>query len=96
MPWTLRVFPAALVPRPKVETAHVPTFAVPVTFAEEATTFVVVMPFETYTLPWTLRAFPAALVPRPKVEAAHVWTFIVPVMFAEEATTFVVVTLFEA
>ena len=48
MPWTLRVLPEAITPIPIFEVAKsVWTFAVPDIFAREATTFVVVMPFET-------------------------------------------------
>ena len=97
MPRTLRVFPAAIVPIPKLEvTRRVWTFAVPVTFAEVAKMLVVKTEFDTYTLPATLRVFPKAPVPIPKFEVARrVWTFAVPETFAEVAKMFVVKTEFE-
>ena len=71
--------------------------AVPVTFAEEATTFVVVMEFETYTLPWTLKAFAFGAVPIPMFDV----TTSENVLATEEAfalatTTFVVTRALEA
>ena len=74
---------------------NVPTFAVPVMFAEVAITFGVQKLFENHAFPWTVR-FALAAVPMPTFEdAIKVPTFDVPVMFAEVAITFGVQKLFE-
>jgi hypothetical protein len=98
LPATLRAFPKAPVPIPKLEVARkVWTFAVPETFAEVAKMLVVKTEFEAYTLPATLRAFPKAPVPTPKLELTRRFrTFAVPAMFAEVAKMLVVKTEFDA
>jgi hypothetical protein len=76
-------------------TRKVPTFAVSVTFALVARTFVVQKLFENQAFPWTVR-FALGVVPTPTFEVTmKVPMFAVPVMFELVATTLVVQKLSE-
>jgi hypothetical protein len=73
----------------------VPTFVVPVIFAELTITFVVQKLFENQAFPWTVR-FALASAPMPTFEVAvKVPTFAIPLIFAEVVIKFVVQKLFE-